>query len=84
MHTPGKLFLGNVPAEATEEDLRPIFAVIDGLQEAAGSRGASSSPVAKFGRSAYTFWQSHWRGYRSSARNMVGCSGKSTGAMVIN
>ena len=30
----GKLFLGNVPVEASEEDLRGIFCAIEGLTEA--------------------------------------------------
>ena len=34
----GKLFLGNVPAEATEEDLRGIFCDVDGLKEVPGLR----------------------------------------------
>ncbi|CAE7626876.1 unnamed protein product [Symbiodinium sp. CCMP2456] len=33
--SPSKLFLGNVPAEATEEDLRSIFCAVEGLIEVA-------------------------------------------------
>ncbi|CAE7408937.1 pab1, partial [Symbiodinium microadriaticum] len=33
--SPSKLFLGNVPAEATEDDLRSIFCAIEGLIEVA-------------------------------------------------
>ena len=36
----GKLFLGNVPAEAMEDDLRSIFCAVEGLIEARGIEGS--------------------------------------------
>ncbi|CAE7471652.1 pabpc1-a [Symbiodinium natans] len=45
---PSKLFLGNVPAEATEEDLRGIFCDVDGLKEVAIVRNKADDHRANY------------------------------------